>query len=95
MLRSDKLGITFVICDLALSRLLSFHAALFQGLLLALDTIRHRWFRAVKDTFPLYKQGNFHILAGDGVKQSKEGRRMPGVKRLCGDKARSQSGFKR
>lgn len=31
---------------------------------------------------PLYKEGNFHVLVGDGVKQSKEGRRMPGVKKL-------------
>lgn len=27
-------------------------------------------------------EGNFHILVGDGVKQAKEGRRMPGVKKL-------------
>ena len=25
----------------------------------------------------------FHVLVGDGVKQSKEGRRIPGVKKLC------------
>jgi len=36
----------------------------------------------VKEDFPLYKEGNFHILVGDGVMQSKEGRRMPGVKKL-------------
>ena len=27
-------------------------------------------------------EGNLHVLVGDGVKQSKEGRRMPGVKKL-------------
>lgn len=27
-------------------------------------------------------EGNFHVLVGDGVKQSKEGRRMPGVEKL-------------
>ncbi len=30
----------------------------------------------------LYREGNYHVLVGDGVKQSKEGRRMPGVKKL-------------
>ena len=30
----------------------------------------------------MYKEGNLHVLVGDGVKQSKEGRRMPGVKKL-------------
>ena len=48
----------------------------------SLDTLRNRWFSTVKDSFPLYKEGDFHILVGDGVKQSKEGRRMPGVKKL-------------
>ena len=31
---------------------------------------------------PLYKDGNFHVLIGDGVKHSKKGRLMPGVKKL-------------
>ena len=30
----------------------------------------------------LYKEENFHIFVGDGVKQYKEGRKMPGVKKL-------------
>ena len=34
------------------------------------------------DHAPLYREGGFHVLVGDGVKQSKEGRRMPGVKKL-------------
>ena len=40
-----------------------------------LGDIRRCWFSAVME-------GNFHILVGDGVKQAKEGRRMPGVKKL-------------
>ena len=83
MLCSDKLGITSVIRDLALSPdccLSMIH--FFRASSWSLDTIRRRWFCAVNDCFPLYKEGNFHILVGDGVKQSKEGRRMPGVKKL-------------
>jgi simple sugar transport system permease protein len=48
----------------------------------SLEEIRKRWFCAVKQYAPLYKEGNLHVLVGDGVKQSKEGRRMPGVKKL-------------
>ena len=83
MLRSDKLGVTSVIRDLALSpgcydSMLHF----FRASSWSLADMRKRWFSAVKQYAPLYREGSFHILVGDGVKQSKEGRRMPGVKKL-------------
>ena len=83
MLRSDHLGATSVIRDLALSQgcylsLIHF----FRASSWSLDSIRERWFSAVKEFSPLYKEEGFHVLVGDGVKQSKEGRRMPGVKKL-------------
>ena len=83
MLRSDKLGVTSVIRDLALNRgcydsMLHF----FRASSWSLEEIRKRWFSAVRLYAPLYTEGNHHILVGDGVKQSKEGRRMPGVKKL-------------
>ena len=83
MLRSDKLGVTSVIRDLALSpgcydSMLHF----FRASSWSLDNIRKCWFSAVREYAPLYKEGNLHVLVGDGVKQSKEGRRMPGVKKL-------------
>ncbi len=83
MLRSDKLGITSVIRDLALApgcydSMLHF----FRASSWSLEEIRKRWFPAVRLYAPLYKEGSYHILVGDGVKQSKEGRRMPGVKKL-------------
>ena len=83
MLRSDKLGLTSVIRDLALSpgcydSMLHF----FRASSWSLDNIRKRWFSAVREYAPLYREGDFHVLVGDGVKQSKEGRRMPGVKKL-------------
>ena len=83
MLRSDKLGVTSIIRDLALApgcyeSILHF----FRASSWSLEDIRKRWFSAVKQYAPLYKEGNFHVLVGDGVKQSKEGRRMPGVKTL-------------
>lgn len=83
MLRSDKLGVTSIVRDLALNpgcydSLLHF----FRASSWSLGDIRRRWFSAVRKYAPLYKEGNLHILVGDGVKQSKEGRRMPGVKKL-------------
>lgn len=83
MLRSDKLGVTSVIRDLALrpdcyvSMIHFFRASSWS-----LESIRQRWFEAVKAYSPLYQEGQFHVLIGDGVKQSKEGRRIPGVKKL-------------
>ena len=83
MLRSDKLGVTSIIRDLALSpgcydSMLHF----FRASSWSLEDIRRRWFSAVRQYAPLHKEGSFHVLVGDGVKQSKEGRRMPGVKKL-------------
>lgn len=48
----------------------------------SLDSIRSRWLSVVKEYSPLYGEGNFHVLVADGVKQFKEGRRMPGIKKL-------------
>lgn len=83
MLCSDKLGVTSVIRDLALSpgcydSMIHF----FWASSWSLEDIIQCWFSAVKKFAPLYKEGGFCVLVGDGVKQPKEGRRMPGVKKL-------------
>ena len=83
MIRSDKLGVTSIIRDLVLSpgcydTMLHF----FRSTAWKLDSIRERWYHAVKEYAPLYKENGLNVLVGDGVKQSKEGRRMPGVKKL-------------
>ena len=83
MLRSDKLGLTSVIRDLALSPgCYDSMPHFFRASSWSLENIRKRWFSAVMDYAPLYREGSFHVLVGDGVKQPKEGRRMPGVKKL-------------
>ena len=83
MLRSDQLGVTSVIRDLApapgcYDSMLHF----FRVSSWSLGDIRRRWFSAVRQYAPLYEEGNLRVLVSDGVKQSKEGRRMPGVKKL-------------
>ena len=83
MLRSDKLGVTSVIRDLALSpgcydSMLHF----FRASSWSLEEIRKRWFSAVRAVCSPIGRGTTTSFVGDGVKQSRKGRRMPGVKKL-------------
>lgn len=83
MPRSDKLGVTSVIRDLALSpHCYDSMIHFFRYSAWSLENIRERWFFIVKESFPIYKESRFCVLVGDGVKQPKERRRMPGVKKL-------------
>ena len=75
LLRSDKLGVTSVIRDLALSpycydSMIQF----FRAASWSLEEVRLRWFSAVKEFSPIYREGRFCVLIGDGVKQAKEGK---------------------
>ncbi len=83
LLRSDQLGLTSIIRDLALDPG-CYHSMLhfFRASSWSLEQLRQRWFQTAKEFLPLYQEGNRYVLVGDGVKQSKEGRRMPGIKKL-------------
>ncbi|WP_100489769.1 transposase, partial [Sporolactobacillus pectinivorans] len=83
MIRSDCLGVTSVIRDLALhpkgyESMIHF----FRSSAWSLDELRHQWLRVVLKVAPLRREGEAVILVGDGVKQAKEARFMPGVKKL-------------
>jgi hypothetical protein len=83
MLRSDHLGVTSVIRDLSLAPecyevLIHF----FRSNAYNLDALREQWYRCVVRNAPLAKCRNRIILVGDGVKQSKEALKMPGVKKM-------------
>jgi len=83
MIRSDKLGTTSIIRDLALNpKLYETMNHFFRASSWKLKCIRLKWFQVVASHAPLYKEDGYTILIGDGVKQAKEGRRMPGVKKL-------------
>lgn len=83
MIRSDKLGTTSIIRDLALnSRLYETMNHFFRASSWNLNSIKLKWFDVVNSAAPLYKEEGYTILIGDGVKQAKEGRHMPGVKKL-------------
>lgn len=83
MVRDDGLGVSSIIRDLMLpaSHYLSlihfFHADSWS-----LDCIRRRWCELVAGNENLMKCNGRAVLIGDGVKQPKEGLRMPGVIRL-------------
>ena len=83
MLRIDHLGVTSIVRALALrpgvyDALIHFcHATSWD-----LTIIRHCWWETIAKCMPLYQECGMYILLADGVKQAKEGRRIPGVKRL-------------
>ena len=93
MLRTDHLGVTSIVRDLALhphcyEALIHF----FRSSAWSLESLRLAWLRVVRSTAPLmYVQGRV-VLVGNGMKQSKEARRMPGVKKLHQESEDSSKG---
>ena len=82
ILRSDAWGITSIVREFSLrpevyNSLLHFARAKSWKL----ESLRECWIKAVLAFAPLYHENGRLILVGDGVKQPKEGRRMPGVKK--------------
>jgi len=93
MLRSDSLGVTSIIRDLNLSH--SSYATMihfFHASSWTLETIADKWIQVVKSFAPIYKEDGRTILIGDGVKASKEARKMPGVKKLHQESENSSKG---
>jgi hypothetical protein len=83
MLRSDFAGITSIIRTLGLEP--SGYEALlhfFSSTAWTLSSIRQHWIHIVIKSNTVFKEKGMPVLIGDGVKQSKEGKKMPGVKRL-------------
>lgn len=83
MLHSDHLGVSSVIRDLALQpdcyeTMIHF----FRASSWSLDDIRRIWYQTIRESAPLYQVDVFTVLIGDGVKQAKEARFMPAVKKL-------------
>jgi len=83
MLSTDLTGITSIIRTLCLEparyeALIHF----FRSNAWTLEAIRIQWAQIVKKSDVLFNENGMVVLIGDGVKQSKEGKKMPGVKRL-------------
>jgi hypothetical protein len=83
ILRLDHHGVSSIIRWLALkpslyTALLSF----FRASSWQLKTILHQWWQIVFSRCPLITVDNRYLIAGDGIKISKEAEKMPAVKRL-------------
>ena len=83
MLRCDLTGISSIIRTLALmpveyENLVHF----FRSSAWSLLALKQQWIRFVGSSGVLFTENDMPILIGDGVKQSKEAKKMPGVKRL-------------
>lgn len=83
MIRTDTLGTTSVIRDLLLNQS-CYHTMLrfFRSNAWNIRSITEQWTRIVKKFAPLLTVDDCFILVGDGVKASKEGKKMPAVKKL-------------
>lgn len=84
MVRTDKLGITSVIRALSIApknyeSMLHF----FRAESWSLPELRDCWCKTVEQNIPLFCSKGRALLVGDGTKQPKEGRYMPGVKKLA------------
>ena len=83
MLRSDKLGLTSIIRDLGLaSKHYESIIHFFHSSSWSIEPILEKWVQVVKTFAPLYYENDSVVLIGDGMKQSKEARKMPCVKKL-------------
>ena len=83
MLNSDSAGITSIIRTLGLEP--TVYEALvhfFRSSAWTLVVVRKQWMWIVKNSGVLFTENGMPILIGDGVKQPKEGKKMPGVKRM-------------
>lgn len=83
MVRSDHLGVTSIIRELALHpRHYESMLHFFRSSAWSLESLRRTWLETVRRFAPLMVVRGRVVLVGDGMKQAKEGRHMPGVKRL-------------
>ena len=84
MLRSDHLGVTSVVRELSLNSdplyLCLLH--LFHSNAWKLEGIMAKWIEIIKRTNWIYREYGKPVLIGDGVMESKEGKKMPSVKKM-------------
>jgi len=83
MIRSDAQGITTLVRDLYINpELYTTMLEFFRANSWNIDAMITCWVKVIKKFAPIHKVDGYTILIGDGVKQSKEGKKMPAVKKL-------------
>jgi hypothetical protein len=93
MLRTDHLGLTGIVRELSLTPN-SYNSInhFFRAESWNINGIRFIWIKIIKSLSCLITESGRYILIGDGVKESKEGRKMPGVKKLHQESENSAKG---
>lgn len=82
MIRTDKLGLTSIVRDLnLLPTKYECMVHFFRSEAWKLQNLTQQWMKCVKGIAPIYLENKMTILVGDGVKQSKEARKMPAVRK--------------
>jgi hypothetical protein len=83
MVRQDHLGVTSIIRELEIDpRWYETMLHFFRSNAWKISSLKEWWIETVASTGCLFTENGMPILVGDGVKQSKEARKMPCVKRL-------------
>lgn len=93
ILRDDHLGVTSTIRALCLDH--SCYDSMihfFRSAAYTTQALRERWYRLVLEKASFLKVDSRTVLVGDGVKQSKEGYFMPGVKKMHQESEDSSKG---
>jgi hypothetical protein len=93
MIRSDHLGVSSIVRELSLipsayNSMIHF----FRAKSWYIVQLRRAWLNIVKNCGFLIKEEDRYIIIGDGVKQAKEGRKMPGVSKLHQESDNSSKG---
>ena len=83
MVGQEHIGVTSIVRELCLNPV-HYAAALhfFRSSAWNIDDIHRWWIRVLMATRVLYQENGMPVMIGDGTKKSKEGRKMPCVKRL-------------
>jgi hypothetical protein len=80
---NDSWGVTSIVRNLNINyRLYETMLNFFRSKSWKLEMLINKWISILVDNAPIIKEGEYALLIGDGVKQSKEGKRMPGVKKI-------------
>jgi len=83
MIRTDLSGVTGIIRDLNLNpQLYETLIAFFHSCSFNIKALQREWMLTVKHSGCLFLEDIYTIFIADGVKQSKEGKKTPGVKKL-------------
>lgn len=93
MIRTDTLGVTSIVRALQLNEaayplLLHF----FRSERINLNRLEWKWQQIISQLALIYRINGKVVMVGDGVKQTKEGRYMPGVKKLHQESENSAKG---